>query len=78
MEDSLYESKSVLGDLNAVRHLLLKALNQIGELLFVLNSLGIQLSKQPVMLPLLFGKMVRTELTKNGVQRRLLLSGSAV
>ena len=78
MEDSLYESKSVLGDLNAVRHLLLKALNQIGELLFVLNSLSIHLGKQPVMLSLLFGKMVRTELTKNGVQRRLLLSGSAV
>ena len=78
MEDSLYESKSVLGDLNAAWHLLHKALTQVGELLFVLKSLSIHLRKQPIMLPLLFGKMVRTELTKNGVQRRLLLSGSAV
>ena len=78
LQDCLYESKSVLGDLDAAWHLLHKALNQVGELLFELNALSIHLGKQPVMLLLLFGKMVLTELAKNAVQHRLLISESAV
>ena len=78
INDCFYESESVLGDLDAAWHLLHEALIQVGELLFVLNPLSIHLGKQPVTLPLLFGKMVRTELTENAVQHRLLLSESAV
>jgi len=77
VQDCLDEGKSVLGDPDAARHLLHKALAQVGELLGVLDPLATHLGKQPVVLRLISGKMVLAELAKNAVQHRLLLRESA-